>query len=317
MQRVLRQPNPDHNAKRSPDGLSLADVPVRCRATSNPGGPNHYWIKAYFVDAQTRPEGVIYLPARWVDNNHIDFEEYARGLAHMPPTDRERLRNGNWDIADEGTVFRRDWFEIINRSELPTTTRAIRYWDLASAQPTPSYPDPDWTVGLRLDYDDTTRTYYITGPVRQRRHAGQIEELLRATAKDDGPGVQICVEQEPGSHSAYLEQHLKYELLHGYRITMHRPSTNKEARAGTIAAAAEQGRVKIVAGPNVRDFLDEVCQFPHGRHNDCVDALAGAQHALGRTRTPALNNSSSIVPRGSVYEDTGMGRIWSHPDWFE
>jgi hypothetical protein len=228
MQRVLRQPKPDLGASRSPDGLSLAEVPIRCRSTSNPGGPNHHWIKAYFVDAQTRPEGVIYLPARWSDNDHLDFEQYARGLAHLPPADRERLMNGDWEIADEGTVFRRDWFEIIKRSELPERTRAVRYWDLAGAEPSPSYPDPDWTVGLRLDYVDSTRVYYLTGLVRQRGHAGQIEELLRATAEDDGPGVAICIEQEPGSHSLYLEKYLKYEVLDGYRITWSAPTTTKK-----------------------------------------------------------------------------------------
>lgn len=314
MQRVLRQPKPDLNPSRSPDGLSLAEVPIRCRATSNPGGPNHHWIRAYFVDPQTRPEGVIYLPARWSDNDHLDFEQYARGLAHLPLADRERLINGDWEIPDEGNTFQRSWFEIIDRSQVPEGTRAVRYWDLAGTEPTPNNPDPDYTVGLRLEYDDTTRLYYITGLVRVRRYAGRVLELMRATAAEDGPGVRIFVEHEGGSHGGYLEQNLTYEVLADYRVSMHHPRDSKEARAHSVAAAAQEGRVKIVAAPNTREFLDEVCQFPHGRHDDCVDALAGAQHALGRTRTV---NHGSGVPRGSFYEDTGLDRIWSHPHWFE
>jgi predicted phage terminase large subunit-like protein len=308
MQRVLRQPGHDPGLLRSPDGLSIAEVPVRCRATSNPGGPNHHWIKTYFVDPQTRPEGVLYLPARWSDNPYLDFQAYARGLAHVPLAERKRLINGDWEIMDEGNIFQRIWFEIIEHSQVPAKTRAVRYWDLAGSEPTPSNPEPDYTVGLRLEYDDTTCIYYITGLVRQRRHAGQVEELMRATADDDGPGVHIYVEQEPGSHGGFVEHHLKYEVLDGFRVSMHRPSGSKETRAYQVAAAAEQGRVKLVAAPNSRDFLDEVCQFPYGRHDDCVDALTGAHHAIGRTRT---GTAGIWTPPDYIIDDSTFGQIWS------
>ena len=147
--------------------------------------------------------------------------------------------------------------------------------------------------------------------VRQRCHAGRI---MLATAAEDGPGVRIYVEQEPGSQGGYLEKHLKYELLAGYHVSMRRPSGSKEARALPVAAAAGEGRVKLVAVPNAREFLDEVSQFPYGRHDDCVDALSGAHHAIGRTRTVTYGSG---VARGSFYEDSGLDRIWSHPHLFE
>jgi phage terminase large subunit-like protein len=138
---------------------------------------------------------------------------------------------------------------------------------------------------------------------------------MQATAAEDGPGVHIHVEQEPGSHSEYLEQHLKYEVLDGYRVSMHRPSGSKETRALPVAAAAEQGRIKLVASPNIRDFLDEVSQFPHGRHDDCVDALTGAHTVIGRTRTLTYG---SWVDRGSFIENNSrFDQIWAQPHWFE
>src|SRR5581483_11267060 len=36
MFRILRQASTSPGRDRSPDGLTLADVPIRCRATSNP-----------------------------------------------------------------------------------------------------------------------------------------------------------------------------------------------------------------------------------------------------------------------------------------
>ena len=82
-------------------------------------------------------------------------------------------------------------------------------------------------------------------------------------------------------------EHFKRDVLQGFAVHSHRPTGSKEARAQLVAAAAENGLVKLVPGPNTADFLDEVAAFPHAAHDDCVDALSGAHHALGRRRGPA------------------------------
>jgi predicted phage terminase large subunit-like protein len=308
MRRVLRQATNKPNLARSPDGLTLADVPIRIRATGNPGGPYHDWIKRYFVDPASRQPGVVYLASRWDDNPYLDRDAYLEQLIHLPPAERERLINGDWDIPDDGSMFQRDWFPIIDAAEVPKINRAVRYWDLAATIPTPSNTDPDYTVGLRLDIDHNG-TYYITGIVRDRRHAGEIEQLIAATAKKDGPGVQIVIEQEPGSQGEFVEHHLKREVLDGYRLTMDRPTGPKEGRAYPVASAAQQGWIKLLDGPHTKPFLDELAQFPNGRHDDCVDALSGALRALGR-RHPIYCTIS--VAKGYIpLAGRPSGRIWS------
>ena len=82
-----------------------------------------------------------------------------------------------------------------------------------------------------------------------------------------------------------------------------------------IAAAAENGYVKVVPGPNTADFLDEVAAFPNAGHDDCVDALSGAHHAhhaLGRRRNAFMNTTSSVVPSGSIW-DYGPERPGQYP----
>jgi predicted phage terminase large subunit-like protein len=37
---------------------------------------------------------------------------------------------------------------------------------------------------------------------------------------------------------------------------------------------AEAGKVVLVRGPWIDDFLDQVCSFPNGRHDDQVDAVS-------------------------------------------
>jgi hypothetical protein len=89
---------------------------------------------------------------------------------------------------------------------------------------------------------------------------------------------------------------------------MDRPSGPKEGRAYAVASAAQQGWIKLVAGPHTNEVVDELAQFPNGRHDDCVDALSGAHRALGR-RHPIYCRIS--VARGSIPTPSASGRIWS------
>ena len=97
----------------------LGVVPcVRC--ASNPGGPGHAWVKAYFVDSTKigkekvvrrteMDEGrvvettVEYIPATVRDNPHIS-KIYEIELRQKPKKLREALLDGHWD-AFEGQAF--------------------------------------------------------------------------------------------------------------------------------------------------------------------------------------------------------------------
>jgi len=308
MFRILRQASTTPDLDRSPDGLTLADVPVRTRATANPGGPNHSWIKNYFINPDSRSADVAFLPSRWKDNPHLDLADYLKQLEHLPLAERARLVEGDWEIADEGEMFERSWFEQVERSAVPAGTRAVRYWDFAASQPTTRNPDPDYTVGLRLEIDDATATYYITGIVRRRLHAGQIEQLVQATAQADGPHVAIVLEQEPASNSAIMAEHFKRNVLPNHLVRTHQPTGSKQSRARLVAAHAENGRIKLVPGPNTTAFLDEIAAFPNSPHDDCVDAVTGAHTALGNQRRPM----TCSVPRGRIPERSRYPTYGNH-----
>ncbi len=295
MFRVLRQPADRSAMVAATDGTTLADVPVRVRATSNPGGPYADWVKTHFVDPVTRPPGVIFLRSRLDDNPHLDRDSYLETLGGLPLSLRRRLIEGDWDATDEGELFREDWFPIIHPRELPPMTNSVRYWDLAGTERSVAAPDPDYTVGLKLERD-TDKTLYITDIVRERKAPGAIERLVAETAKADGHQVQIVIEQEPGASGKAVIARYMREILAGYWAGGDLPSGPKNVRAHPVASACQNGLVKIVRGPNMREFLDEVCAFPHAPHDDCVDALAGAHNAItqgGRRYRPSR-------PRGRI-----------------
>jgi phage terminase large subunit-like protein len=45
-----------------------------------------------------RRQGRLYVPSRIADNPHLDGEEYRQSLLHLPPVERERLMNGDWNV---------------------------------------------------------------------------------------------------------------------------------------------------------------------------------------------------------------------------
>ncbi|TML20776.1 MAG: hypothetical protein E6G32_08945, partial [Actinobacteria bacterium] len=186
----------------------------------------------------------------------------------------------------------------IDRGELPATTHSARFWDLAATEPSAASPDPDYTVGVRLDLDERTGSFYLTDLVRVRIPPGAVEQLVAATAKRDGKGVRIIIEQEPGAAGSTVIGRYKRHVLRGYNVRGVRATGAKAVRASSAAAAAENGLITIVRGRNTNDFLDEICAFPHAAHDDCVDALAGAHQSLTHTPRPA----SFHVPRGNIYD---------------
>lgn len=297
MRRVLRQPTGLAAGAAASDGTRLADVPIRIRSASNPGGLHHEWVKTRFVDPKTRADGAVFLPSRLVDNPHIDHDVYASTLADLPPAERERLLHGNWNIPDDGELFQRAWFTIIEPHQRPEKTIKVRYWDLAASEPTAGNPDPDYTVGLLLELDLRTGIFYVADLVRVRQSAGAVEQLVVATAERDGREVAIVIEQDAGGAGKALTDHYIRDRLRGYNARADRVTGTKFVRAQPVAAAASNGLVRVVRSQHTQAFLDELSSFPHGRHDDCVDALAGAhQHISRQPRRPTRIS----VPRGRI-----------------
>ena len=60
-----------------------------------------------------------------------------------------------------------------------------------------------------------------------------------------------------------------------------------QARALPVASRAEAGKVKLIRGNWLSDS-DEATSFPHGAHDDQVDAVSGAVQMLTKPRRMIL-----------------------------
>jgi hypothetical protein len=120
------------NYMRSRLRSTAPDLPIYMRATTNPGGPGHKWVKSYFVDPSppgkafwaidgetgetlTYPAGHAkagqplfkrrFIPAKLIDNPYLSEQgDYETMLLSLPEHQRKQLLEGNWDVA-EGAAF--------------------------------------------------------------------------------------------------------------------------------------------------------------------------------------------------------------------
>jgi predicted phage terminase large subunit-like protein len=252
-----------------------ADVPLRMRAASNPGGVGHGWVRQRFI-VEGFAKGRPFIPATLEDNEAIDRDEYDKALANLDPVTRLQLRTGNWDVTPDGALFQREWFRVVETA--PSDMRRVRFWDKAATKPKPN-TDPDWTAGALVGRSADGQ-FYICDIRRLRDTPLQVEKTIRQTAQMDGVGVSVYMEQEPGSSGVDTIDRYTREVLVGFAFYGVRSTGNKIERAQPVASQAEAGNVLLVRSPWVNDFLDEVTTFPLTGHDDQVDAVSGAVSEL-------------------------------------
>lgn len=74
--------------------LKKSNIPIRMRAGSNPGGRGHDWVKSKFILGE-----VPFIPSSYLDNVHLDTDEYAKSLEKLDELTKRQLMHGDWDAV--------------------------------------------------------------------------------------------------------------------------------------------------------------------------------------------------------------------------
>lgn len=271
------------------------NVPLRFRATCNPGGEyGEYYHQRFFKEGAEK--GRIFIPAGLADNPHLDADQYREALSELDPITRAQLEDGNWEIKQSGNMFDRKWFITVPSIHLPKARRAVRFWDMASTDPTKRKKsadkrDPDWTVGLKLS--TYQGLYWIEDIARVQKKPHDTERLVAECAAFDGYSCAVRMEQEPGSSGDITIDNYARKVLDGYDFLGVRSTGSKVQRAEPVSAAAQSGRVMITENcRNKLEFFDEAEVFPFGVKDDIVDALSGSFNHFRRPCILAAPTSS-------------------------
>jgi predicted phage terminase large subunit-like protein len=209
--------------------------------------------------------------------------QYLANLNALDRVERERLKNGNWNIVETaGEVFQRSWFEIVEAC--PSDGEIVRYWDRAATKPKNENHDPDWTVGVKMRRA-SNGIFYVDHVERFRESPFKVKENIKNIANSDGKGVTIILEQDPGQAGVAEVQDLVRHLV-GYDVRINKVNKDKVTRAKPSSAQAEAGNIKLIEGQWNDDFMTELENFPEGSHDDQVDAFSGALNHLSDIKRP-------------------------------
>jgi predicted phage terminase large subunit-like protein len=256
-------------------------------ATFTPKGRQHWTYETF---ATGRPDTALF-QARTRDNPFLPPQfhdtlarQYSSALA------AQELEGAFIDAG--GVLFQRHWFGLVDR--VPPLPQCVRCWDLAATpKDEEKANDPDYTAGVKMGRAEDGM-FYVLDVRRFRGSPQQVQALVRGTAEQDGPGVAIGMEQEPGSAGVTVIDHY-LRLLAGFNFHGQRSTGSKADRAQPLAAQAEGGAVKLLRGLWNKNFLDEAEIFPFGTHEDQIDACSAALNALAAS-APGTGGGMTCVP---------------------
>jgi len=174
-----------------------------------------------------------------------------------------------------GGVFAVDKLQIIDAIPAGVIINRVRAWDFAATK-----DGGDYTVGVLIGEGNDGR-FYILDVVRGQHSSLEVESVLKATASRDGYDVEIHLPQDPGAAGKAQAQR-QVSLLSGYIAKSERMTGDKVTRASAFAAQVEAGNVVLLRNAWNDDFVNELGDFPRGKHDDQVDAAADAFNDLAR-----------------------------------
>lgn len=196
---------------------------------------------------------------------------------------RKIRKRGEWLFAAlyqqrptprSGGLFQREWFSrYVDAIPAGGDVRYVRYWDKASSLD----KDADFTAGVLMAVRDGV--FYVVDVIEKKVTPKGRRDLQRACAENDPKGTVIWIEHEGGSSGADAAEE-EAKALAGFAVHWEHPTGPKWSRAESLASQCEAGNVVIVKAGWNRKFLEQLCQFPNGKHDDMVDAAAGACRKL-------------------------------------
>jgi len=173
-----------------------------------------------------------------------------------------------------GGLFQREWFsKYLDQMPAGGDVRFVRYWDKASSLD----KDADFTAGVLMAVREDV--FYVVDVIEKKVTPKGRRDLQRSCAENDPKGTVIWIEHEGGSSGADAAEE-EAKALAGFPVHWEHPTGPKWSRAESLASQCEAGNVVIMKAGWNRKFIEQLCQFPNGKHDDMVDAAAGACRKL-------------------------------------
>lgn len=244
-----------------PERWHLIDMPAVKGARQEPAYP-----PSVTVERDPRPAGAALCPERYdaakLETIRRRIGDYWYGALY-DQTPRPR----------DGGLFSR---AAAAHTVAPAMVRLVRYIDKAGAAPGRG----DYTAAALMGLDRQGQAWLLD-MTRFQLPAAERNARLRELAARDAANygrATIHIEQPPGLGGESTAGLIRD--LAGFPAFADPVRGDKVERAEPVAAQWQVGAIQVLAGPWLPAFLDELRAFPHGAHDDQVDAFSGAYRKL-------------------------------------
>ncbi|MFA4871305.1 MAG: phage terminase large subunit [Pedobacter sp.] len=176
----------------------------------------------------------------------------------------------------KGNIIKREWFGYYR--ELPAWTMKYQSWDTAMETKTAN----DFSVCCTAV--ECANGYYITDIWKQKVEAPDLERAAKQLYDREKPN-EVLIEKKASGHG--LIQNLKRATTIPVKpIEVH---ADKTARLTSVSGLFEAGKVFLPENASwVSDFVEEICLFPNGIHDDQVDAVTQIlEYMRGKKKQPS------------------------------
>lgn len=163
--------------------------------------------------------------------------------------------------------------------------RYYRVWDLAHTEKQRMKDDPDWTSGTLIGFRSVNgvQELWIKDVARIRADATERNNFIYAVAEKDGQNVGIGVEASIDARDTIRTMQ---EALKGRRrIIPIKTQGDKVTRMSYLEPLFEAGNVHLLRGKWNLDWLNELKEFPSGKHDDQVDNLSAGYAMICQQKT--------------------------------
>lgn len=257
------------------------------------------------------PKSFRFIPLTVYDNPILlkNNPGYLANLLSQPRVNQLRFLHGSWTAKAEGAgFFRREWCEIIEPYELPpNAVGRVRSWDLAGSIPSETYPNPDWTAGVKMSRDKFGY-YYIEDVERFRKLSdGVLQDILKVANHDGPDDTTVTIPKDPGAGgktaNSFFIRTLAENGIPAKSVVVSGHS-GKIARFKPFCTLAEQRMVRVVRADWNEAFFAELEDFigDKNQKDDQVDATSDAFNTLCRQiQLPTFGvpdlTGASLLPR--------------------
>ena len=300
-------------------GPAESKIPLRLWSTANPGGSGHAFVKARYIDAETREEGARFISAKLTDNGNLDQEGYRKNLSRLDSLTRRQLEDGDWN-AVEGARFKAQWFA--NRWDFDEDGQHVLLKDgrgtqrfLLSKGGRQRFGTADGAASSKTSADDSAFAAWLTTPMNDLLSFGfQLEkieipeqpEMLEKFYRRHN--LQWCGVEGVASNVALLQFAQRRQMVIKRLIPkapVQGAGKDKLSRAFPAIALAEQGRIWLpspkaaaIIGYPLKRVIDQLVTFTGNEdedaHDDIVDNFSYAVEAYNAFPHVAKSDPSAM-----------------------